>query len=272
VNNECEYYTILEISSESSLEDIKKAYKKLALKYHPDVYPDNGESFKKIKEAYTYLMDHHIPYKKDNENVVFSELFSEMFKAKSKIKHKQLVKIDISLKEALEGFEKVLNIFLEIPCTCNIFIRKECKICKGLGFIKKNKRQNFCFDNNIYQNQIFIFKDFYENIDLHIKFNILPEGDFKVRGKNIESEINLNIFKSILGGKFFAPTPKGSLEIELPPNKIQNYNCLLKNEGLNGGDHLIRFNIYIPNNLKKEHKELLKRILDETKDQTEDKD
>ncbi len=52
-----QYYDILNIDQNASKDDIKKAYKKMALKYHPDRNkdPTATEQFKKISEAYQYL-------------------------------------------------------------------------------------------------------------------------------------------------------------------------------------------------------------------------
>lgn len=58
---EHEAYSILELKDGDSFEEIKKAYRRLALKYHPDRNQgskDAEEKFKRINDAYEYLLEY----------------------------------------------------------------------------------------------------------------------------------------------------------------------------------------------------------------------
>lgn len=60
-----DYYETLGVDKDASVDEVKKAYRKLARKYHPDVNKEANaeEKFKEVKDAYDVLSD---PQKKSN--------------------------------------------------------------------------------------------------------------------------------------------------------------------------------------------------------------
>ena len=80
-----DYYKILEVEEQSSEEDIKKSYRNLSKKYHPDVNPGGEEKFKDIAEAYDVLSNKDKRAQYDNRKsnpyggTPFEDLFTQMF-------------------------------------------------------------------------------------------------------------------------------------------------------------------------------------------------
>jgi molecular chaperone DnaJ len=90
------YYEILEVSREATLDEIRTAYRRLALKYHPDKNPEDAEAednFKRVSEAYQVLAD--------TEKRQLYDLYGDA----------GLVGLDIG---DFNGFEDILSAFSDI--------------------------------------------------------------------------------------------------------------------------------------------------------------
>ncbi|WP_343192284.1 molecular chaperone DnaJ [Buchnera aphidicola] len=175
-----DYYQVLGINNTSDDRDIKKAYKKLAMKYHPDRNQGNKHAekkFKEIKEAYEILIDPkkrtaydqygHSAFEQGNtENSfnhsfnstadfgdIFGDVFGDIFGNEKKQRTRQgsdlCYNIELTLEEAVKGVVKELH----IPSL------QTCHICNGNGSKPGNKPQNCPYCNG--KGQIHIRKGFF---------------------------------------------------------------------------------------------------------------
>lgn len=147
-----DYYKILEIEEKATDDEIKKSYRNLSKKYHPDLNPDGDEKFKEIAEAYEVLSDKQkrAQYDSSKNNPFgssnpFEDLFSQMFggrtpnfnQQKRKSAPDKIIKVEISPIESYYGSEKAINYVRDHSCgVCNGSggERQTCNGCGGQGF------------------------------------------------------------------------------------------------------------------------------------------
>lgn len=170
-----DYYKILGVSKDASQDDIKKAFRKLARKYHPDLNPgDKGseQKFKEINDAYGVLSDSKKRAEYDQFGSSpfgaggpgfegfrtqgeaydfggFGDIFSDLFGAgmRPEAAHAKgpdmIMGLELTLEEAFSGVTKTITFNREVSCkTCNgsgAESFQTCDVCKGAGSINTSR-------------------------------------------------------------------------------------------------------------------------------------
>jgi molecular chaperone DnaJ len=136
-----DYYEILGLNKDCTQEDIKKAYRKLAIKYHPDKNPDNKEAeekFREINEANDTLSDPDKRAAYDNQGQNFSSFFNfgDIFNMTGNIRKTYQTYVELTLEEVNTGITRTISYNTESTCPdCKGEGGKTtvCKDCKGTG-------------------------------------------------------------------------------------------------------------------------------------------
>ena len=269
-------YEVLGVSENASQDEIKKAYRKLARKYHPDICkrPECEEKFKEINTAYEILSDpeKRKQYDMMGDNMFNGQSFQDFYRA-----HK-----DIDLDEILNsifgggfsrsrgfggfgfdgfGFEPDLDLHAKIQIPFDLAIKggvytinvngESIKVKIPAG-IRTGQKLRVRGKGKSFQTR---------RGDLLLEVEVMPHPEWERKGNDLYKKVEVSLKKMIFGGKISVDTFKDTVNVKVPVNSKCCQKLRLRGYGVNGGDMYLELIPKLPK--IEELDEDLKKLMEE---------
>ena len=276
-----DYYDILGISKSASADEIKKAYRKQALEWHPDRHKDDKEAaekrFKEINEAYQVLSD---PQKR----AAFDQYGSAAFTPGGNPfagfggQGGPFTYTYTSGGENPFGnmnFGDPFDIFESFFGGGSPFGRSKAQqtprysmtinFMEAIKGVSKEvsiggKKRKIKIPAGIYEGARISFGDF------TLSINIKPDKLFERQDDDIYVSMGIPFSLAVLGGEIEVPTVEGDIKLRIRPGTQSGTMMRLRERGvahLHGrgrGDEYVRLNVLVPEKLNKEQKNLVEEM------------
>jgi curved DNA-binding protein len=290
-----DYYEVLGVPRDASTEDIRRAYRKLARQYHPDVSKEDDaeERFKEVSEAYEVLRD-------DEKRERYDRLGANWKSGQ-----------DVSGAEGFEGFNGFGGEGVRVDFGGGDFSDFFESFFGGRGApgrgararggsggfegfstrggdheatlelslveaARGGKRKITLGDGRDYQVDIPAGVTDGQRIrlagqggegmgggpagDLFLRVRVKPDRRFRVEGRDLHTDLPVAPWEAALGATVEVPTLDGSSRVKVPPGSSCGRRLRLRGQGLGSGDLYARVRIDVPKELAKEERELFERL------------
>ena len=291
-----DYYQILGVARSANEDEIKKAYRKLARQYHPDVSKEKNaeEKFKEIGEAYEVLKDkekraaydqlgsyqpgqdfrpppnwgQQFDFSRGAEQFGggdFSDFFAELFgrtrggrQAQPRYGQDFEVNVEISFAEALTGTERSLQLEVLQPVGgAYQRVPKQVKVRIPKGVTDGQKlRVPGKGGEGMYGAPAG---------DLYLNIKIAPHPYFKINRHDVYLEVPITPWEAALGADIEVPTPQGRVRLKVQPGTRSGQKMRLPGKGLpkpkqGAGDFYALLQVVAPDKLSEKEKALFKEL------------
>ena len=288
-----DYYKVLGINKSATQEDIKKAYRKLARKLHPDLNPNDKEAHKKfqqLNEANEVLSDPEKRKKYDQygKDWQHAEQFEQARQSQQRSSYgRETFTGDFSDSEFSDFFTSMFG-----DRSSGGFRQRQTKfrgedyhaeLQLNLTDVYKTHQQVLTVNNKSIRITIPAGVEDGQKIkikghggsginggpngDLYITFHIINNTRFKRHGNDLHSTVDLDLYTSVLGGEIVIDTLDGKVKLKVKPETQNGTKIKLKAKGFpvykregEFGDLVITFQITMPTNLTDKEKELFEEL------------
>lgn len=295
------YYDVLGVAKNATEKEIRQAYRRLARQYHPDVNRNDAaaeDKFKEINEAYGVLSDEDSRKKYDrygdnwrhaeeygqgggagpapggfrwtSSNAGLEDIFAnfggrggtrfqdagggsgfrfeDLFGAGRGPARRPPPEypVEVTLEEAFHGATRTLRLN-----DGRILRILEVKIPPG---VDQGSRVHIASGGN-------------EGGDFYLVVSVLEHGSFQREGRDLYTEVDLEVYDAVLGAEILAPTLTGKVALTVPPNTPAGRRFRLSGLGMpalsgngNRGDLYVAVRLSLPSGLSEDELELFRRL------------
>ena len=296
-----DYYKILGVSKNATQDDIKKAYRRLARQYHPDVNPGNKgaeEKFKGINEAHQALSD---PEKRkkydqlgaswqqwqragyDSGGFDWNRWFAGGPSARTRTEYVDINDLFGSggLSEFFqrifgEGQQPRARSGRDYEYTVEVSLEEACHGTKRTLQTSNNKRLEVKIPPGVKAGSrvriagkggVGYGAD--PSGDLYLRINVRPHARFRREGDDLHCVVPLDLYTVILGGEARVPTLTSSVMLRIPPETQSGRIFRLRGQGVpklknprDRGDLYVKVKIVVPKKLTPKERELFRELAD----------
>lgn len=296
-----DYYKILDVDSHASVDEIKKAYRKLARRYHPDINPNDktaAERFTEINEANEVLTDPEKRAKYDRlssswrthqqtsegKNFEWSEWLSSAHKSGEPVNLEEI----LGNSNRSSGFSDFFEVvFGGMPPTRTspeqgqdynqkIEISLEEAFNGATRILRIGERR---IEIKIPRGaksgtKVRVRGEGREGEggakgDLYLDIEVTPHPTFERAGDDLHTELPVDLYTAILGGEASVPTLKGKIKLRIPPETQSGRSFRLKGQGMpqlkqpdERGDLYAKVVVQLPQNLTPDEIALFEELAD----------
>ena len=289
-----DFYKVLGVSETASPEDIKKAYRKLAKKYHPDVTGGDKSKeakFKEISEAYDTLGDKKKRTEYDamrkNPFGQTSEASGTNFEGFPGFGQADPRRTRINFEDLFAGssFQDVGGFSTsytperkgtDLKVSVEISLPEAALGCEKTFVLEprtlEERKITFRIPGGVFDGETLRVPGKGrpgirggQPGDLLIQIRVLPHSTFRRQGNDLEMDLPISVTEAILGTKTTLPTLEGNVQVVVPPGTSSGQKLRLKEKGAadrkgSRGDLLAMIQIVVPKRITSEAKELIERF------------